>query len=450
MNKQLVRYLWLSVALVATNFLSVVNAHENPADGFLYGDPRPDAPALAYRGDYPVGVRTVDLVNPDQLDILNYSAADPNPRYDRSLKVEIWYPAVLGTDEQQLTTYQDALGSGPGNPDRPVTPFDFFGRAARDAQPDNSTGAFPLVIVSHGYPGSRVLLSYLTENIASKGYVVVAIDHTESTHADKVGFSSTMLNRPLDINFVLGSVANSDNNPSLGFLQGMANADQTALIGYSMGGYGSLVAAGAGITKSAANIDGLAPGGVLNKYHAGSEDYENFLDDRIRAVVLFAPWGGSVFGPVGLWDAKGLRGMDVPSLFIVGNMDRTAPYAGVQSIFDNATSSDRYMLLYQGGIHEVAVNPTPPEAFGNYAEFIHYQEPAWDNRRTNNVNQHFINAFLGMHFKFDETDYPSYLNLMEPIANDSPRTDDGTNPKFWKGFTDWTAVGLEMHHLSAN
>ncbi len=60
-----------------------------------------------------------------------------------------------------------------------------------------------MIIVSHGYPGSRVLLSYLTENLASKGYVVVAIDHTESTHADKVVFSSTLLNRALDINFVL-------------------------------------------------------------------------------------------------------------------------------------------------------------------------------------------------------------------------------------------------------
>jgi predicted dienelactone hydrolase len=54
------------------------------------------------------------------------------------------------------------------------------GKAVRDATAKNA-GVFPLVIVSHGYPGNRFLLSHLTENLASKGYVVVAIDHTDST-----------------------------------------------------------------------------------------------------------------------------------------------------------------------------------------------------------------------------------------------------------------------------
>ena len=184
------------------------------------------------------------------------------------------------------------------------------------------------------------------------------------------------------------------------------------------------------------------PGNSLSRFRAGSDKYKNLLDDRIAAVVLFAPWGGSF----GVWDQQGLSGLKVPSLFIVGNMDRTAPYDGVQYLYDNAVNSDRYMLLYQNGIHEVAVNPTPPEAFDNYAEFIHYQEPAWDNKRCNNINQHFITAFLGMHLKTDGTDYASYINLLEPIANNSPRTNDGTDPTFWKGFTDYTAVGLEIHY----
>jgi predicted dienelactone hydrolase len=51
-----------------------------------------------------------------------------------------------------------------------------------------AAASYPLVIVSHGYPGSRLQMSYLTENLASKGYVVVAIDHLESTRADKAGF----------------------------------------------------------------------------------------------------------------------------------------------------------------------------------------------------------------------------------------------------------------------
>ena len=412
---------------------------------YINGDPRADAPTLAYRGDYDVGVKTIKLINKNQLDILNYTAAVPYPLYNRALTVEVWYPAKLRANQQQLTTYDDSLGSGPGNPERPVVPFTFEGRAARNAQPNRSAGPFPLVIVSHGYPGSRVLLSYLTENLASKGYIVAAIDHTESTHADKVGFTSTLLNRPLDINFVLATLARRNLNPASVFHK-MVDASETALIGYSMGGYGSLIAAGAGLSKFAAGGLGFYPGNSLGRFEADSEKYEKLLDDRIAAVVLFAPWGGSF----GVWDQQGLSGLNVPSMFIVGNMDRTAPYDGVQSIFDNAVNSDRYMLLYQNGIHEVAVNPTPPEAFDNYAEFIHYQEPARDNKRCNNINQHFITAFLGKHFKSDGTDYDSYLNLLEPIANNSPRTNDGTDPTFWKGFTDYTAVGLEMHYKAGN
>jgi predicted dienelactone hydrolase len=56
------------------------------------------------------------------------------------------------------------------------------GRAARDAAP--AEGEFPLVIISHGYPGNRFLLSHLGENLASKGYVTVSIDHPDSTYDD--------------------------------------------------------------------------------------------------------------------------------------------------------------------------------------------------------------------------------------------------------------------------
>jgi predicted dienelactone hydrolase len=54
------------------------------------------------------------------------------------------------------------------------------------------------VVVSHGYPGSRYLLAYLCENLASKGYVVVSIDHTDSTYRDVASFVSTVVNRSLD------------------------------------------------------------------------------------------------------------------------------------------------------------------------------------------------------------------------------------------------------------
>ncbi len=104
-----------------------------------------------------------------------------------------------------------------------------------------------------------------------------------------------------------------------------------------------------------------------------------------------------------------LQGLKAPALLVVGDQDQTAPYAGVRFIFENAVASDRYLLVFQSGDHEVAVNPAPPITFTRWREYVHYQEPALDNTRTNNVCQHFLTAFLGMHLKGD--DYRDYLDV---------------------------------------
>ena len=96
---------------------------------------------------------------------------------------------------------------------------------------------------------------------------------------------------------------------------------------------------------------------------------------------------------------------------------------------------------------EVAVNPAPPLAGLYYREFIHYQEPAWDNRRLNNINQHFITAFLGKYIQGDAAKYEPYLDLIEPMSNDSPRVDE-SDPAYWKGFPNFSAIGMEFRHLA--
>jgi predicted dienelactone hydrolase len=342
----------------------------------VYGDARPDAPELAARGPLPVGVRTVVAEHADQVDILHVTAATPDPRSTRRLTLEIWYPAQPAP---QQTIYTDFLGAGANNPARPNTPFQFTGRATRDAP--GADGSYPLVIVSHGYPGSRLQMSYLTENLASKGYVVVAIDHAESTRLDKAGFASTLLNRRLDDLFVLDTVAAWSRAGSGHFLAGLVDVERTALIGYSMGGYGALNAAGAGISAAAL---AMGPGGKLGVNAQGS-----FTPDaRIKAVVAFAPWGGGAR----IWDAAGLAAVRVPVLFVSGDQDDVSGYRdGVVPLFEGAVHADRYLLTYKGARHNVAPNPAPPAA-GNVEDFMAYAEPVWDSRRINNINQHFCNG----------------------------------------------------------
>ena len=105
----------------------------NPALAQEYfGDMRPDAPELAARGPAAVGVRTLGAEHRDQLDVLRVTEQTPDPRTTRQLTLEVWYPAALANGQAEHTVYTDVLGSGPNDPKRPNTRFQFNGRAARD------------------------------------------------------------------------------------------------------------------------------------------------------------------------------------------------------------------------------------------------------------------------------------------------------------------------------
>ena len=200
----------------------------------------------------------------------------------------------------------------------------------------------------------------MTENLASKGYIVVSIDHTESTFQDAAGFNSTLLNRPLDVLFVLNEIAKlSDKSSS--FLFGMINADLTALIGYSMGGYGVINAVGAGYSPQATKLFASISGGssALNRWVVGNPEFEASIDPRVKAVVAFAPWGMQR----AIWNKDGLAGIRIPSIFIAGSEDDISGYEkGTKAIFEGAVNSDRYLLTYLNARHNVAPNPPPPES----------------------------------------------------------------------------------------
>ncbi|MFC5410112.1 alpha/beta hydrolase family protein [Larkinella bovis] len=422
--KHLLLFLFLGIAFLTSA--------QPKAEAFLPGDLLPDAPELAPRGAYAVGVQTLKVVHPAQVDVL-HTKDGKSPLYDRPLTLEVWYPVQVRTGQTQLVTYEEVLGRA-NDPKRPLVPFTFDGRALRNAEPDRSGGPYPLVIVSHGYPGSRLLLTYLTENLASKGYVVVAIDHTESTYRDLSGFPSTLLNRSLDDLFVLNELARLSAKTANGFLAGLVDTDKTGLIGYSMGGYGALNVIGAGYSAQAVKFFGQLTGGstALQSRTSSAPDYKASQDPRIKAVVAFAPWGMER----GVWDAEGLLGLTRPILLVAGSQDDVSGYEkGIKAIYDGAVNADRYLLTYVNARHNVAPNPPPAATLkpGFLDDYQHFSEPAWNERRINNINQHFVTAFLGIHLK--GLDYGKYLDVPEN-ANAAP----------WAGFKPRTSVGLEMRH----
>lgn len=427
-SKKWILFLVLLVAATQSPLLS------QTTESFVYGDALPDAPALAARGEFGVGVRTADWVNNNQPDILKAKAGIA-PMYNRSLKVEIWYPAVIPPGKKEMTTYTDVLGR-PGDSSRPLRPFHFSGRSVRDAAPQLTGGPFPLVIVSHGFLGSRVLLTYLTENLASKGFVVIAIDHTESTHADGAGFTSTLLNRATDILFVLNQAAAMAQAGSNHFLSGLVNANTVGLIGYSMGGYGVLNAAGAGYSSTLASFFSTATSGSKAiESRLSSPAFNSAIDKRIKAVVAFAPWGMER----GVWDSAGLQGLHVPTFFVAGSQDDVSGYEkGTKAIYKAAVNAERYLLTYENARHNTAPNPPPPESMQlgmKMDDYYHYAEPAWNERKINNINQHFVTAFFGVYLQ--QKDHGKYLALPENVT-----------PQGWTGFKPRSATGLQLLHAT--
>lgn len=434
MTKKHLQTTALSFVIFLTTFTLIFA--QSPVKPFVYGDPLPDAPELAARGEYAVGVQTLDLIHTNQLDILNYKKGEDS-LYNRPLKIEVWYPAESKAGASELISYDEVMGQN-GSPTRPIVPFTFLGRASRNAKPAYTDGSYPLVIVSHGYTGSRYLMTYLTENLASKGYVVVAIDHTEATFKDAGGFQSTLLNRSLDDLFVLNEIAKLGQQED-SFLKDLVDSDNTALIGYSMGGYGAVNVAGAGYSPQASQFFGAMSSGstALQKRSMGNSEYEASIDPRIKVIVAFAPWGMQR----GVWNAEGLAGIKIPSLFVAGSKDDISGYEdGTKAIYEGAVNSERYLLTYIDARHNTAPNPPPAEALepGRHIdEYLRYADSVWDMRRINNINQHFVTAFLGFYLKGNET-YKAYMDVNADAEK-----------KEWPGFKPRTTIGLEMDHKMA-
>ena len=405
----------------------------------------PSAPELAAFGAYAIGVRTMQVTDRNRPDILKTSEGGATARYDRTLTLEVWYPASLGAGERPGGDYRVITRD-------PAVTATLHGRAVRDAAPVAADGPFPLVIISHGYPGNRYLMSHLAENLASKGYVAVSIDHAESTYDDQKGFASTLYNRPFDQLFVLSEIARLGAAGSGSFLAGRVDASRTGIVGYSMGAYGVVNVIGGGYRTAAAAFPASPPNRLLLDRGADTPAYKASIDRRIKAAVAIGPWGMQV----GYWDAAGLAGIRTPTLFVAGSADDTSGYEkGTRAIFKGAVNAERDLLTFLNANHNAAAPiPAPAETYA-YSDtqksfpFIHYADPVWDTVRMNNILAHFVTAHFDARLK-DDRSRLAYFDVVQNGKDAVYALDRDGKPlpthTYWKGFKRGTAVGLVLEH----
>jgi len=220
---------------------------------------------------------------------------------DRTLPVYAWYP-VRPADAVGPPAVYSVLFLGLASP-----------VAIADA-PVARGGPFPLVVFSHGNGGTGLQSFFLTEALASHGFVVVAPDHVGNTLADllfgSVGDTEifqSALDRPRDVSFLIDTMLARSALRSDRFYRAVSPF-RIGVAGHSFGGFTALAVA-AGFGGEAASGFGLEV----------PADFEPIpADPRVRAIVPISP-ASSALGDDELGRIR------VPTLLVGGTLDRTTP-----------------------------------------------------------------------------------------------------------------------------
>jgi predicted dienelactone hydrolase len=395
--------------------------------------PAVDAPELAKLGGWAVGVTEEEVVQPRQVDPVQGGAIA-----DRHLPLTIWYPAAAAGPG---TTYHTAL-SGENGVD---VPFDVPGLATPGVAV--ARGRFPLVILAHGYGNTPAVLSWLGENLASKGYLVVAPAFRDPPISIRTAAarSGPIARRPLDIAFVAAAMQRQARE-GRGVIAA-ADTARVALIGYSMGGYGALTAAGAPLAAGMA----AASGGALGEYVAGARRAAELTVPHVKAVVAISP--ANRLGDAPVWAPDGLAAVTTPTLFVVGSQDHVVGYdPGVRSLFEGEVNARRYLLTFKEAGHSIALIGAPPAMRHGFWDLDWFEDAVWRKDRLLPIEAHFITAFLDRYVKGD-AQKGAYLDGLAPDADTTgwPSAPVGRYAGYspgapttsvWKGFQPSRHAGL--------
>jgi dienelactone hydrolase len=229
-------------------------------------------------GPYPVGTRIIYLKDSRRTEDMAKSPETP-----RELIVQIWYPA--DPSNNHLAPYERLSETILATSYRSV----LWTNSRKDAPVATHGGPFPVLLFNHAWAGRRTQDTFLTEDLASHGYVVASIDHTYNSSRvvlpgnrviDNIGGGDPInpsqhsakeildtWNKELskwvaDEIFVLNTLQ-ADNLDPKSFWYGRLDTNHAGALGHSFGGAAAIqVCSVDARIQSALNMDGWTFGDI--------------------------------------------------------------------------------------------------------------------------------------------------------------------------------------------
>jgi len=307
----------------------------------------------------------------------------------------VWYPADSGdgAKPQRIPPVGDALFEA--------------APATANAKIAANPAKFPLVLLSHGTGGSAQSMAWFATALASRGYIVTAINHPGNNALEPYTVQGFMLwwLRAKDISVMLSDLLTDDEfGPRI-------DKQRIGAAGFSLGGYTMMELAG-GVT-SRAQFDTVcatlpdqtsckAPPefvdliGKIKALAASDPDFAKALkgdsasyrDPRIRAVFAMAPALGPAITP------KSLKSIAIPVAIVAGESDHVVP------IGDNAkryaaTIPHAALTIFPGGVDHYTFLDDCTDAGRSALPMLCVDKPGVDREAIHNQTIDLAAKFFG-------------------------------------------------------
>jgi predicted dienelactone hydrolase len=236
-----------------------------------------------------------------------------------------------------------------------------------DAEPAFTNVKHPLIVFSHGRGSNALAYAWFAEALASRGYLVVALDHYRAnTYDSSIEYLANKLwQRPVDVGLTITFLLNDP------IWRRYIDSERIGVAGHSQGGFTALWVGGAKVNpeKYLAFQRGWRSNPMVPKYLREELPLDarpalNVRDDRVKAVFAMAPGVIQAFG----MDAAGLRALSIPAALVVGALDTQTPPK------PNAEFAAKYiphaqLTVIPGRVdHEIFVNECDQEGKDEFPE----------------------------------------------------------------------------------